>query len=229
MTKTQSSRWQRFAAMEEPVFESRVVDPAKRKAVNVLDGAGRRTRQEMHAEDEARVKLLRPIEGRFRTLVIDPPWRSDQFGPTAQKQLSYATMTHKELLALPVSEWAEESCHLYLWVPNNFMPRACELMTAWGFEHKSVLTWRKPRWGLGEYFRNQTEHVLFGIRGELRTRVDNIPTIFDAALGEHSEKPEELYELIRKASYLPAGEAFQRKARDGFVNLYEPRVSVAAE
>ena len=94
VSKSQSSHWQRLAAMEEPAFESRV-DAAKRKAVNVLDGAGKRTRQEMHAEDEARVKLLRPIEGQFRTLVIDPPWRSDWFSPTAQKALGYATMAHE--------------------------------------------------------------------------------------------------------------------------------------
>ena len=221
VSKSQSSHWQRLAAMEEPAFESRV-DAAKRKAVNVLDGAGKRTRQEMHAEDEARVKLLRPIEGRFRTLVIDPPWRSDWFSPTAQKALGYATMAHEALLTLPVQQWAEEGCHLYLWVPNNFMPRACELMAAWGFEHKTVITWRKPRWGQGSYFRNQTEHVLFGIRGELRTRVDDIPTIFDAPIGEHSEKPDRFYEIVRAASYPPYGEAFQRKPRDGFVNLYVP-------
>jgi N6-adenosine-specific RNA methylase IME4 len=222
VTKSQSSRWQRLAAMEEPAFESRV-DAAKRKAVNVLDGAGRRTRQEMHAEDEARVKQLRPIDGTFLTLLIDAPLESDWFSPTARKQVGYATMTPKQLFALPVPQWAAEQCHLYWCSPNNFLPLSCKLVEHYGFAHKTLITWRKPHWGQGSYFRNQTEHVLFAVKGDLRTRVDNIPTIFDAPLGEHSEKPEALYEIIRKASYLPAGEAFQRKPRDGFVNLYELR------
>ena len=129
-------------------------------------------------------------------------------------------MTHEELLALPVGGWAEDDAHLYLWTTNNFMTRAVELMARWGFQHKTVLTWVKPRWGLGSYFRNSTEHVLFGVRGELRTRSDSIATHFEAPIGAHSEKPERFYEIVRAASYGPYGEAFQRDARPDFVNLY---------
>ena len=63
-----------------------------------------------------------------------------------------------------VAQWADDNCHLYLWTTNNFITRACKLMAHWGFAHKPVLTWVKPRWGLGSYFRNSTEHVLFGVR-----------------------------------------------------------------
>ena len=73
----------------------------------------------------------------------------------------------------------------------------------------------------GSYFRNSTEHVLFGVRGELRTRVGNIPTHFTAKIGDHSEKPQVFYDIVSKASYLPAVEFFQREPRKGFINAFE--------
>jgi N6-adenosine-specific RNA methylase IME4 len=111
-------------------------------------------------------------------------------------------MTVEQLETLDVAQWAEDNCHLYLWTTNNFIGKACDLMGRWGFEHKTVLTWIKTgKFGLGNYFRNSTEHVLFGVRGQLRTRVDNIPTHFEAPRLEHSEKPERFYEIVRAASY----------------------------
>jgi N6-adenosine-specific RNA methylase IME4 len=101
-------------------------------------------------------------------------------------------------------------------------------MARWGFAHKTILTWIKPRWGLGSYFRNQTEHVLFGIRGALGTRSDSISTLFEAPVGEHSEKPERFYEIVRAASYSPYGEAFQRQARPDFANLFVRRQALEA-
>ena len=83
-----------------------------------------------------------------------------------------------------------------------------------------ALTWKKPRKGMGVYFRGQTEHVLFAVRGSLGTRRRDIPTIFEAPRGRHSEKPEKLYEIVRAASYPPYGEAFQRKPRPDFINLF---------
>jgi N6-adenosine-specific RNA methylase IME4 len=177
------------------------------------------------ANDEERVNALAPIARRFRTLVIDPPWTYD-LSLVGRAAPDYATMSHEELLALPVTGWAEDNCHLYLWTTNSFMTRAGELMAAWGFVHKTVLTWVKPRWGLGGYFRNSTEHVLFGVRGELRTRSDSIATHFEAPVGEHSEKPERFYEIVREASYGPYGEAFQRTPRPDFVNLYREAAAV---
>jgi N6-adenosine-specific RNA methylase IME4 len=180
-----------------------------------------RTREDMHAEDEARVRGLRRKPGKFLTLVADPPWDYEWLSVAGRAKPGYATMTHDELLDLDVAQWAEDNCHLYLWTTNNFMTRAVELMRVWGFEHKTVLTWVKPRWGLGSYFRNQTEHVLFGVRGELRTRADNISTIIEAPVGEHSVKPDEFYDIVSRASHLPAGELFQRTPRKGFTNVFE--------
>jgi N6-adenosine-specific RNA methylase IME4 len=81
---------------------------------------------------------------------------------------------------------------------------------------------------MGSYFRGTTEHILFGLRGKLRHRSTTIPTHFEAPTGEHSEKPERFYQIVREASYLPAGEAFQRKPREGFVNLYVAQQAEAA-
>lgn len=174
------------------------------------------------ARDEARVLSLRPREGKFRTLVVDPPWEYeiDFVGRGAPQ---YALMTREQAMALPVASWAEDNCHLYLWRTNANLPIAVECMAAWGFAHKGVLTWVKPRFGLGVFFRNSTEHVLFGVRGQLMTRATSVATHFEAPVGEHSEKPEKFYDIVRASSYPPYAEAFQRKTRDDFTSLYVQR------
>ena len=111
-------------------------------------------------------------------------------------------MKRDELLALPVASWAEDNAHMYLWATNANLPLAVECMAAWGFKHKSVLTWVKlgPRsFGMGSYFRGTTEHVLFGVRGKLRLRSASICTHFQAPTGAHSEKPEKFFDIVRQA------------------------------
>jgi N6-adenosine-specific RNA methylase IME4 len=203
---------QRFAAL----LAAGVINPGMKR-----NEASAETRRESKDRDEQRILDLQPTAGKFRALIVDPPWDYEWLSIAGRAAPGYATMSHDELLALDVAGWAEENCHLYLWTTNNFMTRAVELMARWGFQHKTVLTWVKPRWGLGSYFRNSTEHVLFGVRGELRTRSDSIATHFEAPLGEHSEKPEKFYEIVRAASYEPFGEAFQRQDRSDFANLFQ--------
>src|SRR4029450_8343717 len=120
----------------------------------------------------------------FNTLVVDPPWYYPE-DPSLRGATDYATMKRDKVLALPVVSWAEKNCHLYLWATNRMMPLAFECLAAWGFEHKSMLTWAKPHYGLGKWFRGQTEHVVFGVRGKLGTRCTDISTLFEAPLGEH--------------------------------------------
>jgi N6-adenosine-specific RNA methylase IME4 len=186
---------------------------------------GNANRIERVAADEARVLNLTPIAGRFRTIVLDPAWEyDDSFAGRAKP--AYAMQTHEELMALDVRAWADENagCHLYLWTTNAFMARACELMAHWGFQHRTLITWIKPPpFGLGGYFRNATEHALFGTLGETTTRhvAASIPTHFIAPRGEHSEKPEAFYDIVRAASYPPFGEGNQREPPPGFVNLFE--------
>jgi N6-adenosine-specific RNA methylase IME4 len=202
------------AAEREPEhFGHLVLEMDRTGKVNAAHRALRRS------QDERRVLGLVPAAGRCRALVIDPPWQYDM-DFLGRGKPDYGTMTHEQLLALPVPTWAEDNCHLYLWTPNAMLPHGFELMARWGFRYNTTLTWAKPKYGLGTHFRGQTEHVLFGIRGTLATRRNDISTLFEAPVGNHSEKPEHFYEIVRAASFPPYGEAFQRVARPDFKNLF---------
>jgi len=208
--------------------EEGVVSPTlKRNEVSSI------LRRERVAADEARILNLVPVVGKFRTIVIDPAWEYDWLSLAGRAKPGYAMETHEQLLARDVAAWADDEagCHLYCWVTNNFMARACELVAHWGFQHRTIITWIKPPpFGLGSYLRNSTEHVIFATRGDTTTRpaAASLPTHFEAPRGEHSEKPEKFYEIVRAASYPPYGEANQREPRPDFANLFELQ-SEAAE
>ena len=182
--------------------------------------------------DEQRILGLAPVEGTFRTLVVDIAWASMKSGGGG-RACPYALITQEECLQLPVTKWLMEDAHVYLWFLDGELENALALFRHWGVEFKQILTWNKtypsgiPRMGLGYHFRNNAEHVLFGVRGQLRTReaARRIEKSFTApVLGEHSTKPDKFYEIVRAASYPPFGEVFGRQPREGFVNLYEEAV-----
>jgi N6-adenosine-specific RNA methylase IME4 len=178
-----------------------------------VDGAYRKLKQK---RDEQKRLAVQPVVGRHRTIVVDPPWDHEGLSVAGRGRPTYAVMTNAELLALPVATWADDECHLYLWTTNNFLLRAGELVQAWGFEYKTVLTWVKPRFGLGSYFRSSTEQCLFAVKGAMTTRVNDIPTHFEAPLGRHSEKPDAFYSIVQRASYPSYLDVFARRARDGW-------------
>jgi N6-adenosine-specific RNA methylase IME4 len=133
----------------------------------------------------------------------------------------YPLMKTKDIMALPVAELAEDDAHLYLWVTNNFLPDGLKVMEAWGFRYVTMITWVKDRMGLGQYFRGQTEQLLFGVRGTLPYKTLNGKrqqgtTVITAPRTEHSAKPIESYELIEKVSYPDYLELFARNKRDGW-------------
>ncbi len=178
--------------------------------------------EKVHA-DEKRVLELRPRPGKYRTIVIDPAWEYDEFskGAVAGKIGQYAKQTYEQLWELNLKQWAEDECHLYCWATNAYVLKAGALIEHWGFEYKQILTWIKPPpFGLGRNYRNSTEQVLFAMVGDRTTRANNLPTHFEGSRGEHSEKPESFYEIVRKASYPPYGEANQRKFRPDFTDLF---------
>jgi N6-adenosine-specific RNA methylase IME4 len=170
-----------------------------------------------------------PAPKRYRTIVIDPPWMFDQKWATsgipqryAGKTLyrkprgavaNYALMTLQEIAALPVSEWADNNAHLYVWTTNTFMAEAHELMKGWGFKQKTILTWVKPRLGMGTYYRNNTEHVLFGVKGSLPVLRKDVRTAFYGEQGRHSEKPAAFYDIVESMSPDPRLDVFARKMR----------------
>ena len=158
---------------------------------------------------------------RYATVICDPPWRYNVKPP--EGGTDYPTMTQHELLNLPIGLWAAEKSHLYLWTTNSFMVEAHQLVCAWGFEPKTILTWIKRRravddnWiGLGFYFRGVTEHVLFAVRGNLKLFHNDVPNIFYAPHTNHSEKPAAFYDLIQHVSPGPYLDVFARSQRFGF-------------
>jgi len=164
---------------------------------------------------------------RFRTILADPPWqfqnRTGKMAPEHKRLNRYGTMELDEILGLPVRALADEPAHLYLWVPNALLPDGLRVMEAWGFQYKSNIVWHKIRKdggpdgrGVGFYFRNVTELVLFGVRGKNartlqpgRSQVNFLAT----QKREHSRKPDEMYNLIEACSPGPYLELFARGTR----------------
>ena len=197
----------------------KVIESGEVKLIDMMNREGnvnKAYRYIKQKEDEKRIleeKPLLEIKGKYKTILVDPPWRYDTnvLGRTIP---TYATLQVDEMIN--IGKYADDNCHLYLWSTNAFIPKACQLLKTWGFEYKTIITWVKPSIGIGSYFRNSTEHLLFAIKGQLSTRTRDIPTHFEANRSEHSEKPEESYILIEKASYPPYLELYARKARSGW-------------
>lgn len=178
----------------------------------------------------ASIDLITNVEGKFGTILADPPWqfmnRTGKMAPEHRRLMRYPTMKLNEIIDLPVRELAAAKSHLYLWVPNALLQEGLEVMKNWGFTYKSNLVWFKTRKdggpdgrGVGFYFRNVTELILFGTRGSIRTddagrRQVNIIT---SQKRGHSIKPDELYDIIESCSYGPRLELFARNPRKGWV------------
>jgi N6-adenosine-specific RNA methylase IME4 len=164
---------------------------------------------------------------KFRTVLADPPWqfvnRTGKIAPEHGRLTRYPTLKVDEIAALPVEKIAASTAHLYLWCPNALLPDGFAVMKAWGFTYKSNIVWHKVRKdggsdgrGVGFYFRNVTELLLFGVRGKNartlapgRRQVNLLAT----RKREHSRKPDEQYELIEACSSGPYLELFARGSR----------------
>ena len=167
---------------------------------------------------------------KYKTIYADPPWqfsnRTGKMAPEHKRLNRYATMKLEDIKKLPVHEAADEKCHLYLWVPNALLPEGLEVMKAWGFEYKTNIIWEKVRKdgmpdgrGVGFYFRNVTEILLFGIKGENnrtlqagRSQVNLVRSI----KREHSRKPDEIISVIESCSSGPYLELFARGERNNW-------------
>ncbi|MBC7987858.1 MAG: S-adenosylmethionine-binding protein [Sphingomonadaceae bacterium] len=180
---------------------------------------------------DAGIDLLGSVRGkRFGTILADPPWqfqnRTGKVAPEHKRLSRYDTMTLEDIAALPVAEIAADPAHLYLWVPNALLPQGLEVMEAWGFRYISNIVWHKIRKdggsdgrGVGFYFRNVTELLLFGVRGRNartlapgRSQVNMMQT----RKREQSRKPDEQYKIIEDCSWGPRLEMFARGKRRGW-------------
>ena len=160
-------------------------------------------------------------EAKFATIVIDPPWDwgdegdQDQMG---RARPDYATMSKEQLMALPVGTLADDDCHLYMWITNRSLPKGFDLIQAWGFRYITAITWAKPSFGMGNYFRGQTEQILFAVKGSQPLKRKDVGTLFTAPRGPngHSSKPVEFYDLVESCSPGPFLEMFSRHNREGW-------------
>ncbi|MDX1906439.1 MAG: MT-A70 family methyltransferase [Bacteroidia bacterium] len=176
------------------------------------------------------VDFLNQFEGqKFATILADPPWqfanRTGKVAPEHKRLNRYGTMTLEEIKEIPVSQVADKQSHLYLWVPNALLAEGLSVMQAWGFTYKTNIIWQKIRKdggpdgrGVGFYFRNTTEIILFGIRGGMRTLEPGRSqvNVIMSQKREHSRKPDEQYPLIESCSPGPYLEMFARGPRPGW-------------
>lgn len=185
-----------------------------------------------HREAElARDDLLRLTGQGFRTVLADPPWRflnrTGKVAPEHRRLSRYDTMTTAEVAALPVAEVVADPSHLYLWIPNALIADGLRVMESWGFQYKSNIVWAKRRKdggpdgrGVGFYFRNVTELILFGVRGKMRTLQPGRRQVnmIETRKREHSRKPDEQYDVIEACSPGPYLELFARYSRVGWTS-----------
>ncbi|MCC9624006.1 hypothetical protein LPB41_20185 [Thalassospira sp. MA62] len=178
---------------------------------------------------ESPVTPLPRVVGGFSTILADPPWRftnrTGKVAPEHRRLDRYSTMTLDDIKKIPVNDAAAKNAHLYLWVPNALLPDGLAVMEAWGFRYVSNIIWAKRRKdggpdgrGVGFYFRNVTEILLFGVKGSMRTLspARSQVNMIETRKREHSRKPDEQYDLISACSPGPYLEMFARHPQQGW-------------
>lgn len=167
---------------------------------------------------------------KFGTVLADPPWRfanrTGKVAPEHRRLSRYGTLSFDEIAALPVADHLADRAHCYLWVPNALLPWGLHVLCKWGFEYKTNIVWHKVRKdggsdgrGVGFYFRNVTEIILFGVRGKSARTLDpgrSQVNLIASRKREHSRKPDEQYQIIEDCSWGPYLELFGRGTRDNW-------------
>jgi len=212
--------------LKKAVEEKRPVLQVKRELKEKAREARREENRKKIAEVSKPEQSAVVADAKFATIVIDPPWDwgdegdQDQLG---RARPDYSTMSIQQLEKLDVGGLADEDCHIYLWITNRSLPKGFRLLETWGFRYITAITWVKPHFGMGNYFRGQTEHVLFGVKGSQPLKRKNVGTVFTADRGPkgHSSKPPSFLELVESCSPGPFIEMFSRSNRDGWVTWGE--------
>lgn len=220
VTKTQSSRWQKLAEMSDRDFEVQA-EKAKRKAAAAVDAAARDALAEERRAENARLAGEAALVGRYETIVIDPPWdmaKIERDVRPNQVEFDYPTMGEDELAALPIGSIAADDCHLFCWTTQRFLPAALRLIEAWGFRYVLTMVWHKPGGfqplGLPQYNCEFVVYARCGSPHFADTKAFNC--CFEAPRREHSRKPDEFYDVIRRVTVGPRVDVFSREPRDGF-------------
>lgn len=153
---------------------------------------------------------------KYKTILADPPWTFRH--RSSRGAVTYPTLSVQQLIdmAPQVEKLANPNCHLYLWCTHVHLPDAFEIIEAWGFRYIQVITWFKPPMGLGFYFRQFTEPLLFCVRGRLRLSRRDLPNYVVEPRTMHSCKPIAVYRMIELGSHAPRLELFARERREGW-------------
>lgn len=164
----------------------------------------------------AAIAKLPVLEGKFQVIVIDPPWayenRVDDVSHRARSP--YPQMSIAEIIAK--SPPCADDCVIWLWTTNAFMHDALHVLEAWGLEAKTILTWKKSRFGLGDWLRGQTEHCILAVKGHPIVTLSNQSTFLEGDLREHSRKPDSFFKLVEELCHGSKCEMYGREEREGW-------------
>jgi N6-adenosine-specific RNA methylase IME4 len=226
ITKKESHRAQTLAANPEIVEEVKV-KARQEKTIPTADEVYRQVKnQEQKKQSQQKMQVELP-KGKYRTIVIDPPWPMEKIErevrPNQTESLDYPTMTMDEIKKFPIQSLidSEVGSHIYLWCPDRFVRtgEATDVMQAWGIPlFKAFLIWHKnvgfTPFGTG--FQIRHEFILWGTIGNLPLLKIGESTVFEGKVREHSRKPDEFYDLVRRVSPMPRIDIFSREKRNGF-------------
>jgi len=176
-------------------------------------------REEAKRKVAEQFECCRPPDGKYRCIVIDPPWPIDKIARAVrpnQVAVDYPSMSIDEIRALPVPDLADDGSHVYLWTTHKHLPNALSLFESWGVKYQCLMTWVKNVGMTPFSWMYSTEHVLFGRVGNLDVQRKGLRLDFAAKVREHSRKPDEFFALVAQASPGPRLEMFARESRDGF-------------
>lgn len=228
ISKIQSHRWQLEASVPDSNFEKYVAETKVKRAELTSHGLLR-----LALRTKANSPKIPFPEGEYHTIIVDPPWPMQKIlreERPNQLEMDYPTMSITEITALPVGDLAyEDGCHLYLWTTHRFLPTAFEVFAEWGAKYECLLTWVKNVGFTPYSWMYSTEHCLFG-------RIGNLPLLklgerldFFAPVREHSRKPDEFYNLVRKVSPEPRIDVFSRQKHGGFAQYGDETAKFTAE
>jgi len=228
VTKKQSHRWQRIAALPEPEFEKHI--DAEKAAKHELTSSGMLAKakawlngkKNVDVDEQTPAKVTTQLDDliaadrKFGTIYADPPWKYGNQATRAATDNHYPTLTVDEIAALPVAELAADTGHLHLWTTNAFLPAAFDVIEAWGFAYKSCFVWVKTQLGIGNYWRVSHEFLLLGVRGSCPFQDHSLASWLELPRTQHSAKPEDVRGLIERASPSPRLEMFARTTARGW-------------
>jgi N6-adenosine-specific RNA methylase IME4 len=206
----------RDAAKVEPQKYGKLAEDMDR--TGRVDGPFKRLKVARQAEAIRAEAPGLPGRGPYRVIVADPPWPYEfpKADPSHRATHPYPQMSIEQICAMPVASIMHKDCILWLWTTNHHMREAFVVLDAWGFEHKTNLTWAKDRFGTGDWLRGQTEHCLFAVRGSPIVRLLNQSTLLHGPMRKNSQKPEQFYAFVEKLCPAPRyAELFSRHVREG--------------